>query len=400
MLKEQTLRQLIELTDKYENYTINNRRTIHKDPELSFHEFKTSALVARELESMGVDFEKSPAQPGIIAEIDSGRPGKLLLLRADMDALPIQEDNELEFSSQNENVMHACGHDVHTANLLTVARILNDMKDSFCGRVKLVFQPAEENGGGGRKMIENGLMEEKPDACLALHVAAAQRGEIVIGSGYLSAFSDRCVVKVHGKAGHSSEPQEGVDAINIAAHIVVALNSITAKNISPMEGSTLNVGQINGGHAPNIISDYAELNIMLRNITPHARETMMKKIRTISDAIAEAMGGSCEIDFFTGYPSVYNDPKFTDFVSSTIDSQKEQLYSGIVDIPEDYLHGGNQARLIAEDFGFYSQIAPSCFIQVGTGFFAPAHSPGFKVDESCIKLCTRIMSSAALEYLQ
>lgn len=398
-MENHSLKRLIRLSDEYEAYTLKNRREIHKNPELSFQEFRTAALVCRELDALSIPWGKSPVEPGIIAQIDSGRPGKLLMLRADMDALPIQEENDLEFRSERENVMHACGHDVHTANLLTVARILNEMKDCFNGRVKLVFQPGEESGGGGRRMIEQGLLDEKPDACIGLHVFPWTQGKLVIGSGYLTAFSDGCTVKIHGKAAHSSTPEEGVDAIGIAAAIVTALNSVAARNISPMENSTLNVGKIAGGSAPNIIASECELSIMMRNITPDAREVMMEKINSISKGIAEAMGGSCEISFRQGYPSVYNDPEFTAFVTDTVENHREVLYDGIAEIPEHYLLTGSQARLIAEDFGFYSRQVPSCFIQVGTGVYAPAHSSRFMVDENCIKLCTRLMAAAALRFL-
>ena len=160
-MENHNIKRLIRLSDEYEAYTLKNRREIHKNPELSFQEFRTAALVCRELDALSIPWEKSPVEPGIIAQIDRGRPGKLLMLRADMDALPIQEENDLEFRSERENIMHACGHDVHTANLLTVARILNEMKDCFNGRVKLVFQPGEESGGGGRRMNRGFWMKSR-----------------------------------------------------------------------------------------------------------------------------------------------------------------------------------------------------------------------------------------------
>lgn len=393
------LERVIELSDQYEADMIRIRRTIHRNPELSFHEFETSALVCRELDQMGIPYEKSPTEPGIIATVDSGKPGRLLMLRADMDALPIMESSGVEFSSGTDHVMHACGHDVHTANLLTVGRILNGTKELWQGRARLVFQPGEENGGGGRRMIETGLLNERPDACLGLHVFPWIQGRLVIGSGYLTAFSDGFTLLVKGKAAHSSEPQEGVDAVNIAAAVITALNQVTAKNLSPMSASTLNVGLISGGSAPNVIADQVELRGMMRNIRPEDREVMTERIKEIAQGTAKVMGGSCQCSFRQGYPSVLNDPELTAFVTGTIDREKAALYSGIGAIPEHYLWGGSQAKLIAEDFGFYSQKMPSCFIQVGTGEFAPAHSPGFKVDEGYIKLCTRVMAYTAMEFL-
>lgn len=393
------LERVLKLSDQYEADMINIRRAIHRNPELSFHEFETSALVCRELKGMGIPFVMSPTEPGIIATIDSGKPGSLLMLRADMDALPIKESSGLEFSSKNDSVMHACGHDIHTANLLTVGRILNNTKELWRGRARLVFQPGEESGGGGRRMIETGLFDELPDACLGLHVFPWIQGRLVIGSGYLTAFSDGFTILVKGKAAHSSEPQQGVDAVNIAAAVITALNQVTARNLSPMSGSTLNVGLISGGSAPNVIADQVEMRGMIRNIRPEDREVMMRRITEISEGTAQTMGGACQCSFRTGYPSVLNDPALTKFVTETIDRDKDALYSGIGERPEHYLWGGNQAKLIAEDFGFYSQKVPSCFIQVGTGEFAPAHSPQFRVDEKYIKLCTRVMVCTAMEFL-
>lgn len=396
------IERIAALSDELESHTIEIRRQIHQNPETAFEEYETSALVTRELDRIGIPYEKSPVKPGIIALIDSGKPGKLLMLRADMDALPIQEETEVPFRSNHPNVMHACGHDVHTANLLAVGEILNRTKEYWKGRVKLVFQPGEERGGGGRRMIEEGLMKELPDACFGLHVLPVQKGQFTIGTGYLTAYSDGCRIVVHGKATHSSAPQNGVDAINIAASIIVAFNTILSKNISPMENSTFNVGLISGGLAPNIVPDRVELQCMMRNVRPEARESMKERILSLAPGIAEAMGGSCDVEFNTGYPSVLNQEALTDFVVDVIEKNADLLYSGIASgkAPANHLLTGNQIALIAEDFGFYSQMVPSCFVQVGTGAYAAAHNQKFFVDENYIKLCTRAMSAMAGEYLK
>ncbi len=247
--------QIRTLSNEIEQHTLAIRHKIHACPELSFQEFKTSELVCSELERMGIPFEKSSCAPGVIGTIDSGRPGKFLMLRADMDALPIQEKTGLEYASQVPNVMHACGHDVHTANLLAVADILNRTKDQWNGKVKVVFQPAEENGGGGREMIKAGLMDEMPDACFALHIKPGFDGCIMSSKRYLTAYSDAYTLLIRGRAAHSSTPEEGSDAIYIAASIVTGLHGIISRNISPMDRATLNVGTIHGGSAPNIIAD-------------------------------------------------------------------------------------------------------------------------------------------------
>ncbi len=392
--------QIRRLSDELEEHTLAIRHEIHSNPELSYHEFKTSELVRRELDRIGIPYENSPCKPGIIATIDSGKPGKFLLLRADMDALPIQENTGLPFASKVPDVMHACGHDIHTSNLLAVGEILYRTRDQWNGKVKLVFQPAEENGGGGREMIKAGLMDELPDACFALHVENGEQGKLLVGSRYLTAYSDAYSITVHGKAAHSSTPEEGVDAIYIASSIITALHGIISRNLSPMDRSTLNVGVIQGGTAPNIIADKAQMRVMMRNLTKESREAMMKKIESLSDGIARSMGGSCDLEFRAGYPAVYNDEAFTSFVADALRKNSDGIYEGLGDgQPENWLVTGEQPLLGAEDFGFYSQKAPSCLIWVGVGGDAPKHSPDFWVDERYIKLCTRAMAAVALEFL-
>lgn len=397
------IQRALELVDRLEGHTLENRHAIHCNPELSFKEFETSALVRRELERMGIPYELSPVEPGVIATIDSGRPGKLLMLRADMDALPIQEDTGLPFASRNEGVMHACGHDVHTANLLAVAEVLWNTRDAWDGRVRLVFQPGEENGGGGRQMIEHGLMDELPDACFALHVRPDMPGTIVLGTGPMTAFSDGFWVDIHGEAAHSSTPERGVDAIQIAAATITNLNLITAKNVDPLESSTLNVGVVHGGSAPNIVADSVELVGMIRNATPEARDVMFKRIEEVSTSTAAVMGGTADVRFRIGYAAVINDARLAAFATDVFTGHEGDLFAGLTPdgrAPEGWMLTGDQCSLGAEDFGFYAQKAPSCLIWVGTGGDSPTnHSPHFTVEEPYVKFCTRAMTLFALEYL-
>ena len=393
--------RIIALSDQLEEQTLKLRHAIHCNPELSFKEKETSALVQRELTRIGIPYELSPVEPGVVGMIDSGKPGKLLLLRADMDALPIQEATGLPFASQNEGVMHACGHDVHTANLLAVAEILWNTRDAWKGRVKLVFQPGEENGGGGRQMIEQGLMDELPDACFAIHVMPSTPGIFTVGSGPLTAYSDGFWVTVHGEPAHSSTPEKGVDAIQIAASIITNLNLITAKNLNPLESSTLNIGCIKGGAAANVIADTVELNGMMRNATPKARDTMFRRIEEVAKGTAAMMGGSADIRYRIGYASVYNDEALAGFASRVFTGHEAELFGGISQegkAPEGWMLTGNQLSLGAEDFGFYAQKAPSCLVWIGTGDNASNHHPNFMEEEPYIKLCTRAMALFAAEY--
>lgn len=393
------IQKLLEAIDRWADFTIKIRRQIHENPELSYKEFETSALIANELTRLGIPYVESPVKPGLIATIDSGKPGKLLVLRGDMDALPVQEETDLPFKSKNDGIMHACGHDVHTSNLLTVGGILNEMKEEWTGRVRLVFQPAEEHGGGGREMIKAGLFDEMPDCCLGVHVWPDKRGKITLGRGYRTAYSDGCTITVHGKAAHSSKPQEGVDAVLIAANIILALNTITSRNLDPKDAANLNVGTIKGGTAPNILADEAVMLCMMRNVNPDSREVMFQRVEEICKGTAKAMGGSCDTDFIRSYPSVYNNPEVADFLYDTFRKHKDALFQGLDEAPPDYLEEAPEQMLAAEDFGYYGQRVPSCFLFIGTGEYAPAHNQKFQVDEQYIKFCTRVMALAALEYM-
>ncbi|MDO4266096.1 MAG: M20 family metallopeptidase [Eubacteriales bacterium] len=397
------IKRITELSDQYEAHTLELRHQLHCHPELSFKEFETSALVQRELKRIGIPFELSPVEPGVVAEIDSGKPGKFLMLRADMDALPIQETTGLPFASENAGVMHACGHDVHTSNLLAVGEILWNTRDQWNGRVKFVFQPGEENGGGGRRMIEQGLMDELPDACFALHVMPTTPGIITVGTGAMTSYSDGFWITIHGEAAHSSTPEVGTDAIQIAAAVIQAINTISTRNIDPLDASTINIGVIRGGDAPNVIADTVELNGMMRNASPRARDTIFKRLEEVAKGTAEMMGGTAEVRFRIGYASVFNNKELAEFTADTYRKYEDALFGGITPdgkAPENWLHTGNQLMLSAEDFGFYTQKAPGCFIWVGTGGNVSNHNPNFRVEEPYIKFCTRAMAVFAAEFLQ
>lgn len=228
-----------------------------------------------------------------------------------------------------------------------------------------------------------------------------QPGEIVASSGYISAYTDSYHIAIKGKAAHSSAPQEGVDAINIAAAIITALNGIVSKNISPMANSSLNIGVIRGGTAENIVADHVDMQCMFRNLTPDARAAMIERIEGLCKGISMAMGGSCDLNLTEGYPSVLNNEIFTKFVASTIKTHADELYKGITEgVPEGYLVTGQRPLLAGEDFGFYSQIAPACLIWVSTGGRVSKHNPKFFVEEKYIKLCTRTMAMVAVDFLK
>lgn len=398
--------QIIELSNKYENEIIELRRQIHQNPELAFKEFKTSKLVVRELSKLGLEITKDIAGTGLVGILHGKEKGKVLLLRADMDALPINEEVDIEFKSNVENVMHACGHDVHTANLIGVAKILTELKDQFNGTIKFLFQPAEEKGGGAKKVIAEGVLQNPTvSAAIALHIMPIKKGQILIQKDVVTANSDGFTIKVYGKSAHTSKPEDGIDAINIASHIVVAMNSILAKNIDPFDVATFSIGKIKGGSANNIVSDYAQLNGMIRSLSSSARATIIKKIEEITKGISQSFDGQGEFIFRQGYPSIVNDNQLTEKVINTLEANYLNIIKDIDsevyrenDLKE-YIISNSRPLMNAEDFGFIASKIPSTYYMVGTGDYGPNHSPDFFVDEKYIKLCTRTMILAALEYL-
>ncbi len=400
------LEKIIELSDAYEEEIIALRQALHQNPELSFQEYKTAQRIMEKLGELRIDVQGGIAGTGIMATVRGDQPGRTLLLRADMDALPVEETVELPFKSANPGIMHACGHDVHMAALYGVAKILNELSGKWSGEVKLIFQPGEENGGGGREMIKEGILEKpRPDCCMALHVCTqTPTGALAMGSENVSAYSDMFTIKVHGKGAHSSLPQNGVDALNIAAHIIVALNSVMTKNMPPMEISTFTIGKLNGGTAPNIIANEAELVGMMRNITAEARSILIDKIESIAKGIASTFGGKADFILREGYPAVYNDPQITGQVRQVFLKYYKTMIADIspelaqADLKEQVIES-KRPILGAEDFGFYTQQIPSCFFRVGTGNTGIEHSSSFSVDEKYIKLCVRSMAFAAVDFL-
>lgn len=394
------------LVKKYLQEVIEVRRVIHMHPELSFQEIKTSELVAKKLEELGIEVQKGIGKTGVIGILKGGKPGKTVALRADMDALPLDEDNDLPFKSVNAGAMHACGHDCHTANLLGVAMILSELKDELRGTIKLIFQPAEENGGGGREMVKEGALKNPDvDAIFGLHVKNLPLGAIEVGYGNIMAYSDRFILKVKGKQAHSYKPQNGVDAILIGAHIITALQSIISRQIDPLDSSTFSVGQINGGTAPNIVPGLVEMVGTMRNLSRETREVMKTQIEKIAKSVAQSMGGECEFIFREGYPAVQNDREMADFVKDLALDRCQAIADELgLNLPSEFdlkerVQILDKPNLGAEDFGFYSQEVPACFFFVGAGSQASAHSPQFMVDERMFNASLNLLSSAAVKFL-
>lgn len=376
---------------------VDTRRHIHAHPELSFQEFNTAQFIGKTLKDLGIEVQEGIAKTGLMALIKGKDPDKrTVALRADIDALPIQEENDVPYKSQIAGVMHACGHDVHTASLIGTAKILDALKDEFEGTVKLIFQPAEEKvPGGAISMIKEGVLNNPaPASILGQHVSPLiPIGQIGLIKGTMMASADELHITVKGKGGHAASPHYAADPVLIAAHIIVALQQIVSRNSDPIVPSLLSICKIQGGEVTNIIPEEVYLAGTFRTIDEQWREQAHQKIAGLAQGIAQAMGGSCIVDIAKGYPSTYSDPALT---HRTGEAAKEYLGSENVSY-RDMSMGG-------EDFAYYAQQVPGCFYFIGIrnedkGIDSFVHTPTFDVDESVLEIGPGLMTWLALKEL-
>jgi amidohydrolase len=385
-----------ELAKGLFNEVVANRRHLHSHPELSFEEVETSAFVAKKLDELGIGWERM-ADNGLVALINGEKPSdKVVALRADMDALPIIEANDVPYKSQNEGVMHACGHDVHTSSLLGTAKILTELKSDFGGTVKLIFQPAEERlPGGASLMIKEGVLENpKPDAVLGQHVMPLiDAGKFGFRSGQYMASTDELYVTVRGKGGHGAQPHNNVDPVIITAHILVALQQIVSRMAAPISPTVLSFGKVIANGATNVIPNEVKLEGTFRALDEVWRAEAHIKMKKMAEGIAESMGGSCEFNIMKGYPFLINEPKLT---------------AATRQHAEDYLGKENVVDLdiwmAAEDFAYYSQVADACFYRMGTrnetrGITSAVHTPTFDIEETALEQSIGLMAYLAVKQL-
>ena len=378
------------------SYAVALRREIHSHPELSDREEQTSALVCRELERLNIPYTVLPGMHGVVGMISSGREGPTVALRADMDALPIQEQTGLAFASQKEGVMHACGHDVHTAVLLGTASVLAENKALFRGNVKLFFQPAEEGVGGAKRMIAAGCMENPHvEAVFGLHSAPRlPAGKIGTKPGWTSASSDEIKIRVHGKSAHGASPDEGVDAIYIASQLVVALYGLMARRVRGTDSIALNVGKFHAGNANNIICECAELEAMYRTFRADTRQRMKQEICDLVHSLCKGFGGWAEITIEEGYDGHAN---AADRTRRLMELSRELM-------GEDAFVLRETPDMGTEDFCYFGQKAPAVFFDLGTGSapghpVMPLHSSRFTVDEDALYYGILMEAALALDYL-
>jgi len=387
-----------ELAKQQLEETISIRRHLHQNPELSYQEHNTAKYVAQQLKAIGIEPKTGVADTGITAVIEGKNPSKkVTALRADMDALPIHEANDVPYKSKNDGVMHACGHDAHTASLLGASRILYNLKNEFEGTVKLIFQPGEEkNPGGASLMIKDGAL--KSPAPMTIHgqhvMPLIPAGQVGFRSGMYMASADEIYLTIKGKGGHGAIPELLTDTVLITSHIIVALQQIISRNASPKTPTVLSFGKVEADGATNIIPNEVKVAGTFRAMDEEWRAKAHELITNMAQSIAKGMGAECEVNIDKGYPFLMNDE---DLTNSSRKAAEEYLgKENVVDLP---------IWMGAEDFSYYSQEIPACFYRLGTrneerGITSYVHTPTFDIDESALEIGAGLMAWIALNELK
>ncbi|WP_346239013.1 M20 family metallopeptidase [Niabella insulamsoli] len=384
------------MAKKYAPEFIAVRRHLHAHPELSYQEFQTSVFVQRHLAALGIPFEIK-AETGVVGLIQGHHPHKkTIALRADMDALPIVEANDVPYKSTKEGVMHACGHDVHTSCLLGAAKILNELKSEWEGTIKLIFQPGEEkNPGGASLLIEEGVLTNpRPDAIFGLHVhPALPTGQVSFRPGKIMASADELYFTIRGKGGHAAAPQSCIDPIVIASHLVIALQQVISRRKNPLDPSVLSITAISGGSTTNVIPGEVKLMGTFRAMDETWRFEAHEIIKTISQNLVSSMGGDLDLHIDVGYPNVFNNEALT-----ALATENAIRYMGTDFVKE------TEIRMGAEDFGYYTQEIPGCFYRLGVmqdpQNIRNVHTPDFDIDEAAIETGMGMMAwlGASVEF--
>jgi amidohydrolase len=379
---------------------IEQRRDFHMHPELSNREVRTSRVVAERLRALGLDEVKTGVgKHGVVALLKGGRPGPVVAVRADMDALPIQETNDVPYKSQNPGVKHACGHDVHTTVALGVAEVLSKMRDQIPGTIKFIFQPAEEGApvgeeGGAELMIKEGALENpRPQAIFGLHTIGSDVGQIEYHSGPAMASADRFAITIRGKKSHGAQPQAGIDAVVVAAECITALQTIRSRRIHPLEPLVITVGTIKGGDRSNIIADEVKMEGTMRTLNEEVRSLAQKMMRETLAGVTSAYGATFDLQFDSPNPVTYNDPRL---VEETLPTIRRIVGEANVLAPKPLMP--------AEDFSYYQKVIPGFFFFLGVGNKAKGlmpqwHTADFDVDEESLVVGVKVMSNVLLDYL-
>jgi amidohydrolase len=376
-------------------YTRALRRDFHRFPELGFQEVRTAGIVARELIDLGLEVSTGIGKTGVVGILEGERSGPVVLVRFDMDALPIQEETGAEYASQTSGVMHACGHDGHTAVGLAVARMLDAHKKEIGGTIKFVFQPAEEGLGGAEAMVADGVLNNpKPEKCLGLHLWNEKPvGWIGVTPGPAMSASDRFTVNIFGRGGHGAAPHLTVDPVLAGAQVITALQSVVARNVPPLESAVVTVTSMTGGEAFNVIPEKVELKGTIRTFVPEVRDIVLEHFKQVVLGVSSALGCQAEVEVWKVTPAVVNDPEMTARVQ-TVTSRV---------LPEATIDTGERT-MGSEDMSYLMDDLPGCYFFVGSANHEKAldaahHHPRFDFDESALPRAAALMASAAIEFL-
>ena len=372
------------------------RRHLHQNPELGLEEKETGRYLADILESLGLEVKRNVAGTGVVALLRGGKPGKTVALRADMDALPVQEENEVPYKSQKQGLMHACGHDAHMTNSIGAAIILSQLRGEIAGNVKFIFQPAEEAPGGAKLMIEAGVLENPSvDAIVGGHSwGSIDSGKVEVKPGPVMASSDIIRLKIHGKGGHCAQPHTTIDPVVIGSEIVGALQKIVSRQTDPAEAVVISICMFKAGDVFNVIPNEAYLEGAVRTLNNELRQSIPKKIEAVIRGITEAYGATYELDYYFGYPVTVNDHAVTEIVRSSASKVLGEENVGL----------SAKASMGAEDFSYYLLEIPGTFIRIGIrnldkGICQEIHHPKFDVDEDIFKTIPVVYAQAVLDLL-
>jgi amidohydrolase len=376
-------------------YTQTLRRDFHAHPELGFEEVRTAGIVAEELKKLGIEVTTGIAETGVIGIIEGNGPGPVVLLRFDMDALPITEETGVAYASKSPGVMHACGHDGHTAIGLSVAKVLHKHQDQWAGTVKMVFQPAEEGLGGAERMVREGVLENpRPDYSLGMHLwNYSNIGEVAATVGPAMAAAEMFTIKITGTGTHGATPQKGVDPIAAAAQVISALQTIVSRNVDPLETAVVSITAVNGGTAFNVIPPDVEMKGTVRTYNPEVKEIVHQKMREIVVGISESMGCQAEIVINDVTPAVNNDARLAELVN--------QIRS---DVLPDTTDISGERTMGSEDMAFMMDDIPGCYVFVGSSntekdLVYVHHHPKFDFDEQALVNGVALMSASAVAVL-
>ena len=382
------------IRENFGDKIVTLRRDIHREPELGFDTEKTAEKVLGALDGLPLEIQTGVAQNGLVALLRGAEPGPTVVLRADMDALPIQEETGLPFASEEDGKMHACGHDGHTSMLVGAAHVLSEMQEELEGNVKFVFQPAEEGGrGGGHVMIEEGILEDV-SYVFALHLwPLLPHGTVAAKAGPIMAASDRFVLKVRGRGGHAAMPHLTADAAVISAHVVVALQTLVAREVNPVKPAVLTLGKIEAGSAFNVIPEEAEIAGTVRTLDTELRETLPTRIEELARGLVRGMRGDTELDYEFCYPVTRNDPEMSGLALDTARS----LFGDEAVVEVDHPSMG------AEDFAFFLEKLPGAYVWLGCRdeeHTSSVHTPTFGFDEDILPKGSALLAALALKALE